>query len=72
MSNTNVTLYNSQPVRLTGKVTAPARLLMCAPSAYDLRYVINPWMSLTNSPDPISGPDAVGFVISNTDCRNRR
>jgi N-dimethylarginine dimethylaminohydrolase len=29
----------------------PARLLMCAPTAYALLYEINPWMSLANRPD---------------------
>jgi N-dimethylarginine dimethylaminohydrolase len=28
-----------------------ARLLMCAPTNYALRYEINPWMSLANRPD---------------------
>lgn len=27
------------------------RLLMCAPTAYGLKYEINPWMSLANRPD---------------------
>lgn len=27
------------------------RLLMCAPTAYGLKYEINPWMSLNNRPD---------------------
>lgn len=29
----------------------PTRLLMCAPTAYGLKYEINPWMSLSNTPD---------------------
>ncbi|HZO87076.1 MAG TPA: arginine deiminase-related protein [Chthonomonadaceae bacterium] len=29
----------------------PTRLLMCAPTAYALKYEINPWMSLQNTPD---------------------
>ena len=29
----------------------PPRLLMCAPTAYALKYVINPWMKLENSPN---------------------
>jgi N-dimethylarginine dimethylaminohydrolase len=34
----------------TGKPRS-ARLLMCAPDAYDLKYEINDWMSLENRPD---------------------
>ncbi len=30
---------------------AKARVLMCPPTAYALRYEINPWMSLSNTPD---------------------
>ncbi|HZP83137.1 MAG TPA: arginine deiminase-related protein [Chthonomonadaceae bacterium] len=29
----------------------PARLLMCAPTAYALKYEINPWMKMENKPD---------------------
>src|SRR5947209_6740539 len=32
-------------------VEKPARVLMCAPTAYSLEYEINPWMSLSNRPD---------------------
>ena len=35
----------------TSDVLASTRLLMCAPTAYALKYEINPWMSLTNIPD---------------------
>ncbi len=36
---------------LNNAPAAPARVLMCAPSAYGVTYVINPWMSLGNRPD---------------------
>ncbi len=29
----------------------PARLLLCAPTAYGVKYVINPWMRVENAPD---------------------
>ena len=32
---------------------AAARLLMCPPTAYALRYEINPWMSIANLPDTV-------------------
>ncbi len=34
-----------------GEPESSARVLMCAPSAYGVLYVINPWMSLENRPD---------------------
>ena len=52
MSSTIVTVQEKRAPQ-PGKASAPARLLMCPPTAYGLRYVINPWMSLANTPDPV-------------------
>ena len=43
---TAATSLQSAPGQVSG-----TRLLMCAPTAYDLNYEINPWMSLSNRPD---------------------
>ena len=39
------------PEPVIDRAIPPARVLMCAPTSYDVRYVINPWMSLQNNPD---------------------
>lgn len=39
------------PSSATEEQARPPRLLMCAPTAYGLKYEINPWMSLKNTPD---------------------
>ena len=51
MNSIIVPEHVGQSTAADGRINAPARLLMCAPTAYELRYVINPWMSLANRPD---------------------
>ncbi|HEV2473977.1 MAG TPA: hypothetical protein VGS41_14975, partial [Chthonomonadales bacterium] len=36
---------------VAAKAPSGNRLLMCPPTAYALKYEINPWMSLKNTPD---------------------
>lgn len=40
-------MFSTPPTQLL----SPYRLLMCAPTAYGLKYEINPWMQLQNAPD---------------------
>jgi N-dimethylarginine dimethylaminohydrolase len=41
----------SEDVAVVGAHTRPTSILMCAPTAYALKYEINPWMKLDNAPD---------------------
>lgn len=52
MTTTSVTQIAQAGTLSSSAVDAKsAHLLMCAPTAYGLDYVINPWMSLDNPPD---------------------
>ncbi len=42
---------SSAPAPAVAPEPGAARLLMCAPTAYALKYEINPWMKLENAPD---------------------
>jgi N-dimethylarginine dimethylaminohydrolase len=42
-------ISSTQPA--SADISSATRLLMCAPTAYSLKYEINPWMSLSNRPD---------------------
>jgi N-dimethylarginine dimethylaminohydrolase len=45
------TLPETWPEDAVAPEPKPTRLLMCAPTAYGLKYEINPWMHLDNRPD---------------------
>lgn len=45
------TLVRDSRLDAAEEQTMPVRLLMCAPTAYGLKYEINPWMSLHRKPD---------------------
>ena len=45
------TITKDKPLETALENNRTARLLMCAPTAYALKYVINPWMKLENAPD---------------------
>jgi N-dimethylarginine dimethylaminohydrolase len=45
------TLPETWPEDEVSSEPKPTRLLMCAPTAYGLKYEINPWMHLENRPD---------------------
>lgn len=46
-------LFDEEPETMeqTSSFSAPRSVMMCAPTAYALKYEINPWMKMENSPD---------------------